>query len=80
MGLGSFGQVNLVDTTAPIPTRSMSVAEAFDPPYRYPGTVGAGTVAAGHEDLEPGAGSGVDVLTGTPEVGVLVAPALATVA
>ena len=37
------------------------MAEAYDPPYRFPGTVGAGTVAAGHEDLAAGDSSGVAV-------------------
>ena len=37
------------------------MAEPFEPPYRFPGTVGAGTAAAGHEDLAPGASSGVEV-------------------
>jgi len=30
-------------------------------PYRFPGTVGAGTIAAQYGDLEPGASSGVEV-------------------
>jgi lysyl-tRNA synthetase class 2 len=37
------------------------MSDAFDPPYRFPDTVGAGTVAHGHDDLAPGEGSGIEV-------------------
>ncbi|HWD25085.1 MAG TPA: lysine--tRNA ligase [Acidimicrobiales bacterium] len=40
---------------------SARVGESFEPPYRVPGTVGAGTVADGHEHLAAGEGSGIEV-------------------
>lgn len=38
------------------------MADAFDPPYRFPGTVGAGTVSEGYEHLAAGDASGVEVV------------------
>ncbi len=40
------------------PKGSSPVREPFDPPYRFPGTVGITSLVGGYEDLAPGEGSG----------------------